>query len=77
MTIALLQGTDASVRRHPLLVEGLLLFFPVAALHAMLSPLIWTTLFVFALPYTHAIPSHQWHAHEMIFAHMARHSQGS
>lgn len=67
MTTALLPGTDASVRRHPLLVEGLLLFFPVAALHAMLSPLIWTTLFVFALPYAHAIPPQQWHAHEMIF----------
>jgi uncharacterized protein involved in response to NO len=66
--------TDASLRdvqdvipRHPLLVEGLLLFFPAAAIHAMASPLIWVTLFGFALPFTHTIPAHQWHAHEMIF----------
>jgi len=54
--------TDASLRdaqdvipRHPLLVEGLLLFFPAAAIHAMASPLIWVTVFGFALPFTHAI----------------------
>ncbi|MCF2524680.1 NnrS family protein [Bradyrhizobium sp. G127] len=67
MTTALFEETQTCIRRHPLLVEGLLLFFPVAALHAMLSPLIWVTLFGFSLPYTHAIPPHQWHAHEMIF----------
>ena len=64
MTIAL----KAELRRdHPLLVEGLLLFFPAAALHAMLSPLLWVTLFGFSLPFAQAIPSTQWHAHEMIF----------
>jgi uncharacterized protein involved in response to NO len=67
VTTVLIEETGTSVRRHPLLVEGLLLFFPVAALHAILSPLIWVTLFGFSLPYTHAIPPHQWHAHEMIF----------
>lgn len=52
---------------HPLLKEGLLLFFPAAALHAVLSPLAWVVAFGFALPFAHAIPSTQWHAHEMIF----------
>lgn len=52
---------------HPLLAEGLMLFFPAAALHAMLSPLLWVTLFGFALPFAQNIPSTQWHAHEMIF----------
>lgn len=66
MTTALFEQKEKSIR-HPLLVEGLLLFFPVAAIHAMLSPLIWVTLFGFGLPYTHAIPPYQWHAHEMIF----------
>lgn len=52
---------------HPLLKEGLLLFFPAAALHAVISPLAWVVVFGFALPFAHAIPSTQWHAHEMIF----------
>lgn len=51
----------------PWLVEGLRLFFPVAACHAMLSPLLWVALFVFALPFAHDIPVSQWHAYEMIF----------
>lgn len=64
MTIAL----KADIRRdHPLLAEGLLLFFPAAALHAMLSPLLWVMLFGFSLPFAQTIPSTQWHAHEMIF----------
>lgn len=67
MTDAPSQDALSDIPRHPLLVEGLLLFFPAAALHAMASPLIWVTLFGFALPFTHAIPAHQWHAHEMIF----------
>lgn len=64
MTVAIQTATR---RDHPLLVEGLLLFFPAAALHAMVSPLAWVTLFGFSLPLTHAVPSTQWHAHEMIF----------
>ena len=67
MTDASLRDAQDVIPRHPLLVEGLLLFFPAAAIHAMASPLIWVTVFGFALPFTHAIPAHQWHAHEMIF----------
>lgn len=67
MTDVSIRAAAGDVPRHPLLVEGLLLFFPAAAIHAMASPLIWVTLFGFALPFTHAIPPHQWHAHEMIF----------
>ncbi|OCK62126.1 NnrS family protein [Bradyrhizobium sp. LMTR 3] len=52
---------------NPWLIEGLRLFFPVAACHAILSPLVWVALFVFALPFAHDIPVSQWHAHEMIF----------
>jgi uncharacterized protein involved in response to NO len=51
----------------PLLGEGLLLFFPVAACYAVLSPLAWVAMFAFALPLAHDIPASQWHAHEMIF----------
>jgi uncharacterized protein involved in response to NO len=60
------QGNDV-VASHPLLVEGLRLFFPAAAVHAVLSPLTWVLLFGFSLPLTQAIPTSQWHAHEMIF----------
>ena len=59
--------TDAHAGTHPLLAEGLMLFFPVAALHAVLTPLVWAAMFGFALPFAHAIPVSQWHAHEMIF----------
>jgi len=52
---------------NPLLAEGLKLFFPVAACHAVLLPLTWIVLFAFALPFAHNIPASQWHAHEMIF----------
>lgn len=52
---------------HPLLREGLRLFFPATALYAMLLPLIWVTLQGFALPFAEGIPAAQWHAHEMIF----------
>lgn len=51
----------------PLLGEGLLLFFPAAACHAVLSPLAWVALFAFTLPLARDIPASQWHAHEMIF----------
>ncbi len=52
---------------HPLLAEALKLFFPVAAAHAVLLPLIWVTLFAFDLPLARQVPPGQWHAHEMIF----------
>ncbi len=52
---------------HPLLAEALKLFFPVAAAHAVLLPLIWVTVFAFDLPFTRQVPAGQWHAHEMIF----------
>lgn len=52
---------------HPLLAEGLKLFFPVAAAHAVLLPLAWVTLFSFDLPFADRVPPGQWHAHEMIF----------
>lgn len=55
------------VARSPWLVEGLRLFFPVAACHAVLLPLVWVTVFAFALPFAGDIPASQWHAHEMIF----------
>lgn len=55
------------VRVHPLLREGLLLFFPAAALHALVSPLAWVGLFGLVLPFADAVPSSQWHAYEMIF----------
>lgn len=51
---------------HPLLTEGLFLFFPVAALHAAITPLVWS-LAGFSLPFVHTISPSQWHAHEMIF----------
>lgn len=51
----------------PLLKEGLRLFFPVAAGHAMILPLAWVAAFAFTLPFARDIPPGQWHAHEMIF----------
>ena len=51
---------------HPLLTEGLFLFFPVAALHAVITPLVWAVT-GFSLPFVHAVAPSQWHAHEMIF----------
>ncbi len=54
-------------RIHPLLREGLLLFFPAAALHALVSPLAWVGLFGLVLPLADVVPSRQWHAYEMIF----------
>lgn len=50
-----------------LLSEGVRLFFPVAALHAIAWPLLWTVLFELDLPFARSVPPGQWHAHEMIF----------
>jgi uncharacterized protein involved in response to NO len=59
-----LEGPRAT---HPLLAEALKLFFPVAAIHAVLLPLTWVTLLSFDLPFARQVPPSQWHAHEMIF----------
>lgn len=56
-----------SASTSPWLLEGLRLFFPVAAIHAVLLPLVWVTLFAFSLPLARDVPASQWHAHEMIF----------
>lgn len=53
--------------QSPWLVEGLRLFFPVAACHAVLLPFTWVVVLAFALPFAQSIPESQWHAHEMIF----------
>ena len=60
---------DRSARLKPglLLDEGLRLFFPVAAMHGALWPLLWTLAFSLDLPFSGAVPQGQWHAHEMVF----------
>ncbi len=58
---------ETSVPVSPWLVEALRLFFPVAACHAVLLPLVWVTLLSFSLPFARDVPVSQWHAHEMIF----------
>ena len=57
---------DRHALTSPWLVEGLRLFFPAAACHAVLLPLVWVGLFAFSLPFARDIPMSQWHAHEMI-----------
>jgi uncharacterized protein involved in response to NO len=61
------QAGEGRITEGPWLSEGLMLFFPVAACHAVLLPLAWVTLFAFALPFANDVPASQWHAHEMIF----------
>ncbi|HMN36735.1 MAG TPA: NnrS family protein [Hyphomicrobium sp.] len=46
--------------------EGFRLFFPLAALHAALWPLIWVAALGFSLPLSEAVPPGFWHAHEMV-----------
>lgn len=60
-------GVAAPARTAPILSEGLRLFFPVAALHAAVWPLMWVVLYQLDLPFAGAIPPGQWHAHEMIY----------
>ncbi|MGV6875620.1 NnrS family protein [Pseudochelatococcus sp. B33] len=57
----------ASADLPPVLTEGLRLFFPAAAFHGALWPLVWVALYGLDLPFAAAIPSSQWHAHEMIY----------
>lgn len=51
----------------PVLTEGVRLFFPVAALHGAIWPLIWVVLYGLDLPFAATIPPSQWHAHEMLY----------
>ena len=51
----------------PILSEGLRLFFPAAAIHGAIWPVIWVLLYAFDLPLAGSVPTSQWHAHEMIF----------
>jgi uncharacterized protein involved in response to NO len=46
--------------------EGFRLFFPMAAIHAALWPLLWVIVFNFNLPFASSIPPRIWHMHEMI-----------
>ncbi len=46
--------------------EGFRLFFPLAAVHAALWPLLWAAAFGLNLPFATAIPPDLWHAHEML-----------
>jgi uncharacterized protein involved in response to NO len=47
--------------------EGFRLFFPLAALHAMLWPLLWTGALGLGMPVDGRIPPSAWHAGEMLF----------
>ena len=47
--------------------EGFRLFFPLAAIHAALWPMLWTLAYGLDLPLATSIPPAFWHANEMIF----------
>src|SRR5690606_8944944 len=47
--------------------EALRLFFPLAAVHAALWPLLWTWIHHLDLPLVRTMPPSIWHGHEMIF----------
>ncbi len=67
MTVAILQ--PAARRRNLLTIvsdEGLRLFFPLAAVHAALWPLLWVVAWRFSLPMTDTTLPGQWPAQEMI-----------
>lgn len=65
-----LNRLDAASGRRGLVAaasgEGLRLFFPLAALHGALWPLLWVLVWSFDLPFVHATAPGQWHAQEMI-----------
>lgn len=66
MTLAV--GAKARIPLHRVLSdEGFRLFFPLAALHAGLWPLLWAGLWAYELPLARGLPAGLWHAHEMIF----------
>ncbi len=67
MTVAILQ--PAAHRGNLLAIvsdEGLRLFFPLAAVHAALWPLLWVVAWRFSLPMIDTTLPGQWHAQEMI-----------
>ncbi len=47
--------------------EGLRLFFPLAALHAALWPVLWTVAYGLDLPFAGSVPPSLWHVHEIVF----------
>ncbi len=55
------------MKERPILIEALRLFFPLAAFHGALLPVLWVIAGGYALPFSADIPPSQWHAHEMIF----------
>lgn len=55
------------MRSIPVLKEALRLFFPLAAAHGALWPVLWVVVDAYSLPLAASIPSSQWHAHEMLF----------
>jgi len=64
---ALLRTAPAPSLARILGDEGLRLFFPLAAVHAALWPVLWAVVNGFALPAAGAMPPVLWHAHEMLF----------
>lgn len=58
--------TRRAGRLHAMAGEGLRLFFPLAALHGALWPLLWVLAFGFGLPFVETTVPGQWHAQEMI-----------
>jgi uncharacterized protein involved in response to NO len=67
-----MRGEDAPVPRRADLLrtlgdEGFRLFFPLAALHAALWPLLWAVAQGFALPFEGRLSPGAWHAAEMIY----------
>ncbi|NRP21498.1 hypothetical protein LPJGGPFB_04757 [Ensifer adhaerens] len=55
------------MKTAPVLKEALRLFFPLAAAHGALWPVLWVIVDAYDLPLATSIPSSQWHAHEMLF----------
>lgn len=47
--------------------EGFRIFFPLAALHAALWPLIWAGIWSLDLPFAGDLPPGVWHGYEMVF----------
>ncbi len=54
-----------------LLAGGERLFFPAAAVHAMIGPLLLACLYGLQLPFARSVPLGQWQLHEMIFGTFA------
>jgi uncharacterized protein involved in response to NO len=52
---------------HPLWLVGFRPFFPLACLHAIITPLLWVLMLSGVVKVPVAVPAMQWHAHEMFF----------